>query len=48
MAGVPAKGVVVRARRGLLPRLLDRFATRAVGSLADAVEAELWRRDPRY
>ena len=48
MAGVPAKGVAVRARRGLLPRLLDRFATRAVGSLADAVEAELWRRDPRY
>jgi protease IV len=48
MAGVPAKGVAVRARRGLLPRLLDRFATRAVGALTDAVEAELWRRDPRF
>ena len=47
-AGVPAKGVAVRARRGLVPRLMDRFATRAVGALADAVEAELWRRDPRF
>ena len=47
-AGVPAKGVAVRARRGLVPRLLDRFATRAVGALTDAVEAELWRRDPRF
>ena len=47
-AGVPAKGVAVRARRGLIPRLMDRFATRAVGALTDAVEAELWRRDPRF
>jgi protease-4 len=47
-AGVPARGVPVRARRGLVPRLLDRFATRAVGALTDAVEAELWRRDPRF
>lgn len=47
-AGVPAHAVAVRARRPFLPRLLDRFAVRLVGSLADAVEAELWRRDPRY
>jgi protease IV len=47
-AGVPARGVAVRTRRGLIPRLMDRFATRAVGALADAVEAELWRRDPRF
>jgi protease-4 len=47
-AGVPAKGLAVRARRGLVPRLLDRLATRAIGSVADAVEAELWRRDPRF
>ncbi len=47
-AGVPAQAVQVRARRPFLPRLVDRFAVRLVGSLADAVEAELWRRDPRY
>jgi protease IV len=46
-AGVPARGVAVHARRPFLERLVDRFATRAVGSLTDAVETELWRRDPR-
>jgi protease-4 len=46
-AGVPARGVAVHARRPFLERLVDRFATRAVGTLTDAVETELWRRDPR-
>lgn len=47
LAGVPARATPVRVRRGLLSRLVDRFASRLVGGLVDAVEAELWRRDPR-
>ncbi len=47
-AGIPARSVPVHARRPLLARLMDRFATRLVGRVADAVEAELWRRDPRF
>lgn len=46
-AGVPARAAPVHARRPFVARLVDRFATRAVSGLADAVEAELWRRDPR-
>jgi protease-4 len=48
MAGVPARSTPVRARRALLSRLLDRFATGLVGAVADRIEAELWRRDLRY
>jgi protease-4 len=47
-AGVPAEATPVRARRPIISRLLDRFASRLVGGIADAVEAELWRRDPRF
>lgn len=47
-AGVPARAAPVRARRALIPRLMDRFAARLVGALADAVEAELTDRTPRY
>jgi len=47
-AGIPPRSVPVHARRPFLSRLLDRFATRLVGRLADAVETELWRRDPRF
>lgn len=47
-AGVPARSVPVHARRPFVARLLDRFATSLVGHLADAVEMELWRRDPRF
>jgi protease-4 len=47
-AGVPARAAPVQARRPFIARLVDRFATRAVSGLADAVEAELWRRDPRF
>jgi protease IV len=46
-AGVPAEATPVRARRAIVTRLLDRFVSRLVGGLTDAVEAELWRRDPR-
>jgi protease-4 len=48
MAGVPPRSAPVRSRRALLSRLLDRFATRLIGAVADRVEAELWRRDLRY
>jgi protease IV len=48
MAGVPPRSVAVRVRRPLLARLADRFATRVASRLADAVEAELWGRGPRY
>ena len=48
MAGVPARSAPVRARRAFLSRLADRFATGLVGSVADRIEAELWRRDLRY
>ncbi len=47
-AGVPARAAPVRTRRPVMARLVDRFATRLVGALADAVETELWRRDPRF
>lgn len=48
MAGVPARGAHVSVRRPLVARLVDRFASRLVGGLADAVEMELSRRGPRY
>ena len=38
MARVPARYVTVRARRPLLGRLIDRFATRVARSLADEIE----------
>lgn len=38
MAGVPAKAAPVRIRRPLVGRLVDRFATRLVRSLADEIE----------
>jgi protease IV len=47
-AGVPARAAPVRTRRPVMARLVDRFATRLVAALADAVETELWRRDPRF
>ncbi len=47
-AGVPARSVPVHARRPFFARLVDRFATRAASRLTDAVETELWRRDPRF
>jgi protease-4 len=47
-AGVPARATPVRLRRPLVARLADRFAARVVEGLADAVEAELRGRGPRY
>jgi protease-4 len=41
MADVPAKGSVVRVRRPLLGRLMDRFAGRVALVLADEIEARL-------
>jgi protease-4 len=38
MAGVPAKGQVIRVRRPMLGRLIDRFATSVARSLADEIE----------
>lgn len=48
MAKVPPRAVAVRVRRPVLARLVDRFASRIAGRLADAIEAELWGRGPRY
>lgn len=47
-AGVPARSAPVRLHRPFFARLADRFATRLVEGLADAVEAELRNRTPRY
>jgi len=47
IAGVPARGARVSVRRSLIARLVDQFALRLIGGLADAVE-ELSRRGPRY
>ncbi|HYM82801.1 MAG TPA: signal peptide peptidase SppA [Candidatus Dormibacteraeota bacterium] len=44
MADVPARGSVVRIRRPLLGRLLDRFAGQAAIALADEIEARLAER----
>lgn len=41
MAGVPPKAHTLRIRRPLLGRLIDRFAARLAGSLADEVELRL-------
>ncbi len=41
MAGVPARGAVVRIRRPLMGRLVDRFAGRVAASLADEIELRL-------
>src|ERR671914_1685572 len=41
MAGVRAKGYVVRVRRPLLGRLVDRFATGVARSVADEIETRL-------
>jgi protease-4 len=43
LAGVPAEASPVRVRRPLLARLADRFATRLAASVADEIEARLFR-----
>lgn len=40
-AGVPAESAIVRARHGLMERLVDRFATRLGDRLADELETRL-------
>ncbi len=47
MAGVEPESAAVRVRRGLLQRLMERGVAPVARVLVDAVEAELWRRDPR-
>lgn len=43
LAGVPAQASPVRLHRPIFARLVDRFATRLAGSVADEVEARLSR-----
>ena len=44
LAGVPARASVMRVRRPLLGRLVDRFATRVAQSLADEIEVRVAER----
>ena len=43
LAGVPAESAPVRLRRPFFARLADRFAMRLAASIADQIEARLFR-----